>query len=167
MDCEALHQRRKGHAKEFRSERVQNCRTRLVVLTCTCLLYVVQPFAIGMSLIWSWSSRTIRQLIELGIVKRMHILSQNTPRIATVPFQMIVDLPLPRLLAIYLIKRSRVRVAAIPDFIDGFCGLHIVSTIGPTSDGQSSSASHTLLVLLGKLPLASGKELPGPPALPT
>ena len=106
-------------------------------------------------------------MIELGIVKSMHILYRNVPRIATVTSQMIIYIPLPRLLAIYLIERSRVRVAAIPDFIDGFCGLHIVSTVGSAGDGQSSSASYTLLVLLRKLPLASGKELPGPPALST
>ena len=82
-------------------------------------------------------------------------------------FQMIINNPLLRLLAIYLIERSRVRVAAIPDFIYGFCGLHIVSTIGPAGDGHSRSASHTLLVLLRKLPLASGEELPGEPALST
>ena len=97
----------------------------------------------------------------------MHMLYHGMPRIATITFQMIIDIPLPRLLAIYLIERSRVCVAAIPDFIDDSRGLYIVFTIGSASDGHSSSASHTLLVLLRKLPLASFKELPGPPALST
>ena len=136
-------------------------------MTCMYLLCVVRRSAIGMSLISSRSSRKIRQLIELGIVKRMHILYHNMPRIAMIVFRMIINKPLPQLLAIYLIERSRVRVATIPDFIYGFCGLHIVSTIWPTGDGHSSSASHTLLVLLRKLPLASGEELPGEPALST
>lgn len=80
---------------------------------------------------------------------------------------MIIDIPLRRPLAIYLIERSRVRVTALPDFIDGFRGLRLVSTIGPGSDGENSSASHTLLMLLRKIPLASVVELPGPPALST
>ena len=66
--------------------------------------------------------------------------------------------------SINLVKGPCVSEAAVPDFIHDLLGVGLVLTVWPRSNGQDSSPSDTLLMLLGKLPLASSEELARPSA---
>ena len=66
-----------------------------------------------------------------------------------------------------LVERSCIRETAVPHLVDDPCGVGFIFTMRSTRDRQSSSSSYTLLVLLRKLPLASGEELPGPSTFST
>lgn len=67
--------------------------------------------------------------------------------------------------SVNFIKRPRVSKAAVPDLIDNLLCMSLVSARRPCPHRQDSPSPDTLLMLLGKLPLASSEELAGPSTL--
>ena len=66
---------------------------------------------------------------------------------------------------VYLIKRSRIRKATVPDLIHHLCSLNIVLTIRSLGHGYRSPPSDALLMLIHDLPLRPVPKLPPEPTL--
>lgn len=66
--------------------------------------------------------------------------------------------------SIYLIERPSIRITAVPYLIHNLRRLNIVFASRPGHDGKDGPSTHTLLMLLGELPLPSREKLSRPPA---
>lgn len=66
--------------------------------------------------------------------------------------------------SVNFIKGPRVSETAIPHFVHHLRGVSLIAAGRACPDGENRSPSHTLLMLLGELPLTSAEELSRPSA---